>query len=168
MLAWYVALTIPNLSSIAERHLKQQAFEVFNPKEKLTKYLNGRSRVNIRQYIPGYIFMRFDVDDDCWFPINWTRGIRRLVAANPERPVPVSDEAMSILQERVGEDGFVYDVDPDESWLQVGVKVRVCNDPLMLGIVQSINGQRAKVMLPFISTKRPVDVGVSDLEAWAN
>lgn len=62
--------------------------------------MRGKKTEVERPYLPGYIFIRFDVLEDRWQPIHYTRGIKELIRATPERPIPIADKAMSILLDR--------------------------------------------------------------------
>jgi len=128
MLAWYVALTRPSQSRLAEEHLRLQGFEFFNPKIVVTQIVRGAKRVSIRQYVPGYIFLHFDAEADWWYPITGTRGIRRLISATPLKPIPISDFAMRPMLTRCDADGIVREAEVDSALQWLGKTVRVVGD----------------------------------------
>lgn len=163
-------MTRPGYSFIAEDHLREQGFDVFNPKVRIDRIRRGRRIAPlIRPYIPGYMFVRFDVETDCWYPVNWTRGIRRLISASPERPIPVRDIVIQLLRERCSGQDFVIpcEVDAALEWLRVGRTVRIGSGPFegRTGKVHWTNGDRVRVILSFLNSARPVEMRASMLEA---
>jgi transcription antitermination factor NusG len=131
--------------------------------------VRGREFNSLKLYIPGYIFVRFDVEADEWFPINWTRGIRHLISASPEKPIPVRDILMSLLLDRCDEDGYVLEKEADQAleWLRVGRRVRVNKGACegLSGVVTWKDGDRVKLLLSFLGSTRPVEVHAKSLEA---
>lgn len=167
--SWFVAMTRPGYSFLAEAHLREQGFEVFNPKIKVERIRRGRRLAPlIRQYLPGYIFVRFDAATDCWYPVNWTRGVRRLISAAPDRPIPIRSLVIQLLQERC--DGeFVIPCEADRAlhWLQIGRTVRISKGAFegRTGRISWTSGDRVRVILSFLGSTRPVEVHAAMLEA---
>lgn len=139
MHAWYVAATLPGEGLRAEEHLDRQGFQSFNPLCATTKIVRGARVIRQTPYIPGYIFVRFDVHEDPWRKIYSTRGIKTLLGGNPERPTPVREDAMAILLDKCN--GKIVKAEHVDAALSrivpVGSTVRIVEGPF--------NGHEAKV-----------------------
>jgi transcriptional antiterminator RfaH len=71
---------------------------------------------------PRYIFARFSVTRSL-HKISFTRGVQRVVSFD-EKPTPIDDEVIALLQARVDTDGFMRTGEP----LRHGDKVRARMD----------------------------------------
>lgn len=166
---WYVAMTRPGAGKLAELCLLRQDFEVFNPKIRIRHVSRGREWFSERHYLPGYLFIAFDVEADEWRPINWTWGIRHLISAVPERPTPMRDVAMRVLLDRCDGNGYVLEEEADQAleWLRVGRQVKITQGAMAgcNGVVKWKDGDRLKVLLSFLGSTRPVEVRAKSLEA---
>jgi len=130
--------------------------------------VRGVRRTAIRQYVPGYIFIRFDAEQDWWYPISGTRGIRRLISAAPMRPIPISDDAMEVMLQRCDAHDFVIPDKVDKSLMWLGQLVRVRVGPFenRYGRVEWSNGDRVRVVLSFLNSARPVEMQTTDIECF--
>lgn len=84
--------------------------------------------IHERQYICGYIFVNFDVEETPWRYINDQPGVQRLLSTGPECPTRISDEVMAILLGRCSRDGIVDAEEVDDAlarFVPVGAKVRI-------------------------------------------
>jgi len=114
MLAWHVAQTEAFKGRIAEEEVRNLGFEVFNPKIRNEhKNRRGLVRKTEAHYIPGYLFARFDVEEDHWERINTRRGIKQLMRMSSEKPATISDEALAPLLGICCE-GYVIEAKADE------------------------------------------------------
>lgn len=161
MLAWHVAVTKPFAELVAERQLaKQPQFQPFNPKVQITKVVRNREHVIRAPYIPGYIFVRFDVDDDRWKTINTTRGIHQLMLAAPDKPATVRDEAMAVLLDRCSGSDIVSASVVDHALAKlIPVGAMVTLKPLDLdGTVELSQNDRLTIVMSFLGALRRVTV----------
>jgi transcriptional antiterminator RfaH len=151
-LNWHVASVKPFHEMIAEQGLRDKGFQPFNPKVYSQRVVRGQRTWTERPYIPGYIFIRFDPDEDLHWPkINYVRGIQSLMYAASERPAPIKDAAMSVLLERCNGDRVkAEDLDIALSRvIPIGAMVRV-NDGAFEGFTGKVawsERERVKVVL---------------------
>jgi transcriptional antiterminator RfaH len=169
MFAWHVALTLPFQELIAERNLARQEFQPFNPKIVITKTIRNRDHTIRAPYIPGYIFIRFEDDDDRWRAINQTRGVRQLMLAAPERPAIVREDAMAILIDRCSGSDVVSPTQVDTALAKlvpVGAAVRISAGPFegLKGIVRWSHLDRVTVLLSFLGAQRPIVVPANTVD----
>jgi len=137
----------------------QQGFEVFLP-----VYLHAYPRLGERllPLFPGYLFVRFDPDNDRWGPLMHSRGVKRLftnisiTSMNSTkrdygqiRPVPVSDGLIHTLQQQIIEP-------PDRPRVPViapGARVRVTGGHFQdqVGICAWSSAKRVALLLQVMS-----------------
>lgn len=135
---WYVAETKPfPLSWVqAERELRRQEFSFFNPK--VIQRQGACARRDRRLlYIPGYIFIKFNLDDR-WQAINSTPGIKSLMMfKSSEKPIPIESVVIERLmalcdyvEDKNGKkDWFVRLKQADEYLFAVGQKLKILVGP---------------------------------------
>ena len=97
---WYLIQTKPRQEARAEDNLKRQHFECYRPRRQPE---SGKGKTD-EPLFPGYLFIRLDSYLDNWYPIRSTRGVARVVAFGGD-PVPVRDELIEQLRERLAAEG---------------------------------------------------------------
>lgn len=151
----------------AERWLIDRlGFEVFNPKIRTQRELRrGRVVEGQRLYVPGYIFIRFDLEEDEWRPINWTPGIRGIMYAYDDVPAKVKDEALAPLLDLCAADGFLYEVEADAALFKVGSHVKVTGGPFASfpGVVSAATLKRLEVLVTIFGRTTPVSLRLKDV-----
>lgn len=164
MISWHVATTKPFSEMIAENGLRNKGFFPFNPKVYTQRIVRGARTWTERPYIPGYIFVRFDPDEDSnWPQINFVRGVQTLLYSASERPAPIKDAAMAVLLDRCNGDRVkAEDIDFALSKVfPVGSSVRLVDgafsqfvgkvawsDQDRVKVVLSLFGRQAKLTMP--------------------
>lgn len=144
---WYCAQTHWSSGLVALDGLVRQGFAAFLPR--IERELPDRTRV-LSAMFPGYLFVRFDRDQDHWRPIASTTGIRRLFGVSPELPVPVPPGVVEALIGRATRDSAVR-FEPHPSLLPIlpGTPIRVAEGPFadFEGICRMSGGGRVKVLI---------------------
>lgn len=92
---WYVVNTKPKNEDRAAVNLESGQFEVFNPKLKVRKFREGKYVPFIEPMFPGYIFVKFDFQND-FHTIKYTRGIKTIVHFG-NKVVPINDELITFI-----------------------------------------------------------------------
>ncbi len=166
-MTWMVAETHPYGNSIAEEHLRKQGYEPFNPQVRSQHVKRGALVERIRPYILGYIFVHVDDDQD-WRPINYTRGVKRIMYrdAPGQKPAIIPVPVIEALQLLCNDNGYIKQVEADAALMRVGRVVRVHSGSFegMVGPVTWTKGDRIRVMLSFLGTEREVGLGKSLVE----
>jgi transcriptional antiterminator RfaH len=106
-LHWYVIHTKPKQEARAESNLRAWNVEAFAPKIKEPRFKSytGEKTCVVKPLFPGYIFARFDADR-MLHKIHFTRGVHCVVHFG-EKPTPVDDEVIRMIQSQIAEDGFI-------------------------------------------------------------
>ena len=140
---WYSVYTKPKREDTVAGSLENAGIEVFNPRLKQKKYLQGAYRNKISPLFPCYVFVKFEPETTSHM-IKYTRGVRRIVGG--DIPWPVSDEIIDLIRNQE-EDGIVTIKPPQ---FKYGDSVAINDGPLsgLKGIFEKeLNGQERVVLL---------------------
>jgi transcriptional antiterminator RfaH len=140
---WYAVYTKPKREDAVAGSLENAGIEVFNPRLKQKKYVQGAYRNKISPLFPCYVFVKFEPETTAHM-IKYTRGVRRIVGG--DMPWPVSDEIIDAIRDKE-EDGIVILIPPQ---LKYGDGVAINDGPLsgLKGIFEKeLNGQERVVLL---------------------
>src|SRR3989338_5259965 len=100
--AWYVLQTKPQKEGLVCSQLQRmpEEFQVFFPKIRLCQ--------GVRPLFPSYLFVQMMMDEGLSHRIiKNTRGVLRMIGSRTDGPVPVADEVIATIQERIGPDGLI-------------------------------------------------------------
>jgi transcription elongation factor/antiterminator RfaH len=140
---WYAVYTKPKREDAVAGSLENAGIEVFNPRLKHKKYLQGAYRNKISPLFPCYVFVKFEPETTSRM-IKYTRGVKRIVGG--AFPWPVSDEIIDVIRDQE-EDGIIAIKPPQ---LKYGDSVAI-NDGLLSGLKgifeKELNGQERVVLL---------------------
>jgi transcriptional antiterminator RfaH len=103
--AWYVVRTHPKQEERAESNLLAWKLETFLPRLKERRGNSGASPCIIKPLFPQYMFARFDLGS-MLHKVRFTRGVHSIVTFG-SGPTPVAPEIISIIKDRLGDDGFL-------------------------------------------------------------
>ena len=153
--------------------------EIVIPTEEVTEYKKGKKVVSDKKFLPGYVLVRMDMDDDTWGIVRHTPAVTGFVGANGIKPVPLSlREVASTLKipkeyveeteeavEDGGEGGGAHVV-PEKPQididLEVGETVRVTTGPFadFTGTIDEINLDQAKlrVLVSVFGRETPIEI----------
>jgi transcriptional antiterminator NusG len=98
---WYVIHTYSGQEmrarqSLLERvkaHGREEAVkEIFIPEEKVVEVVKGERRTSKRKFLPGYMLVRMELDDELWHIVKNTARITGFVGAGTKpTPIPEAD-----------------------------------------------------------------------------
>src|SRR2546423_6241413 len=142
---WFALCTNPKQEDRACYNLQSWGVECFNPKikERRRNSFTGIATLISKPLFPGYIFSRF-APKTRLHQIRFTRGVHRVVSFN-DQPVPIDDDVITILQSRVGTDGFLSTGEA----LKPGDKVRIKGGPWqeLVGVVERDLKANERIMI---------------------
>ena len=96
---WYTLHTKPNAEYQVATALQQRGLQTYLPELETVNPKRGRLK---KPFFPCYLFMRVDFDCVGFSSVQWTPGLRRVVAFD-HQPVPLPDEAIHLIRRRLGE-----------------------------------------------------------------
>lgn len=104
---WYVVHTHPKQEDRAGSNLRSLGVETFTPKVKESRYnpYTGTPTYVVKHLFPRYIFVRLEAKNTL-HKVRYARGVHEVVSFG-NNPIPVDNEIISIIQQRISKDGFV-------------------------------------------------------------
>ncbi len=144
--------------------LQTKIGRVMIPAEPVTEVVNGKKRVVERVFLPGYVLVEMDLDNDLWHVMKNTPRVTGFLGTG-DKPVALSEaEVGSIL--------FRNDVSRDKPRLKIKFEknesVRITDGPFanFNGIVDEVNEDREtlKVMVTIFGRSTPVELEFGKVE----
>ena len=177
---WYVVHTYSgyeqrvrdNLTNRVEAlEADDRVFEVVIPTEEVTEYKKGKKTTSQKKFLPGYVLVRMDMDDETWGIVRHTPNVTGFVGSSGSKPVPLPlREVASTLKIP---DKVVEEVEADEAAaeparpqmeidLEVGETIRVTSGPFadFTGTISEINLDQAKlkVLVSVFGRETPLEL----------
>ena len=144
--------------------LQNRIGRVMIPTEAVTEITNGKKRTVERVFLPGYVLVEMDLDNDLWHVIKNTPRVTGFLGTG-DSPVALSEaEVSSII--------FRSDVSKDKPAMKVkfdkGEMVRINEGPFanFNGAVDDVNEdkQTLKVMVSIFGRSTPVEIEFSKVD----
>lgn len=162
---WYVIQTKPKKEGEARNYLSTKGVEIFAPLLEEFRFRNGRMNMERTHLFPGYIFGKFNLEQD-YALIRWGKGVK-CVLGYGGYPVPLTEEVVTTIKERTDGHNIVrlrQDFKPNDV-------VRIKTGPLkeLLGIFDRWVSpkDRVRVLLNLIGYQPAVEIHYSMLEKVA-
>jgi transcription termination/antitermination protein NusG len=144
--------------------LQNRIGRVMIPTEPVTEIVNGKKRTVERVFLPGYVLVEMDLDNDLWHVIKNTPRVTGFLGTG-DKPVALSEaEVSSIL--------FRSEVTKDKPRLKIkfakSESVRITEGPFanFNGVVDEVNEDRetVKVMVTIFGRSTPVELEFGKVE----
>lgn len=158
---WYVARTRPMVEHAALDHLRSDGFEAFVPCTRTLHARRGRREVPL---FPGYLFLRYDLEQEGSRPLRLVPHLRGLVTfEGVAPPVPdhvVEDLAQKVEQMNAGQGLWRRPRPGDQMTVAIG------RTQTMAQVVAQAKSPhaRVRVLLDFLGTRVPAQVSPESLE----
>jgi len=151
-------------SRIAAFGLQNKIGRIMIPTEPVTELRNGKKYTIERVFLPGYVLVEMDLDNDLWHVIKNTPRVTGFLGTG-DNPVALSEQEVSSIL-------FRSDVSKDKPTLKVkfdkGEQVRINEGPFanFTGAVDEINEdkQTLKVMVSIFGRSTPVEIEFSKVD----
>ncbi len=161
---WYVIKTKPLAEEDVRLRLSRANFEVFLPLIKTLIRSRTKPILKLKPFFPSYLFARLNLEDAKIFHmIKYTRGVRKILG-NGSVPVPIPEEAVHIIKERVNKNGVLE----QSLTFKKGDRIRIRSGPFrdLIGILEkpvSAAG-RVRVLLEIMKRTVKAELSCSDIE----
>lgn len=159
---WSVVMTQPNSELLAQRHLREQGFEVYVPLVLTTLVRRGVKIARELPLFPRYVFVKIV---DAFSKIRSTRGVTALVMSG-DVPARVGEGVIKSLRER--EQGGYVHLEPPPARFRRGQSVRIVRGSFegRIGIWDGqTSHERERVLLRLLGQVVPVELKSDALAA---
>jgi transcription termination/antitermination protein NusG len=144
--------------------LQNKIGRVMIPTEPVTEIVNGKKRTVERVFLPGYVLVEMDLDNDLWHVIKNTPRVTGFLGTG-DKPVALSEEEVSSIL-------FRSETSKDKPRLKIKFEknesVRITEGPFanFNGIVDEVNEDRetVKVMVTIFGRSTPVELEFGKVE----
>ena len=138
--------------------LQNKIGRVMIPTEPVTELVNGKKRTVERVFLPGYVLVEMDLDNDLWHVIKNTPRVTGFLGTG-DKPVALSEQEVSSIL-------FRSEAAKDKPTLKMkfekGEQVRINEGPFanFNGTVDDVNEDRQtlKVMVSIFGRSTPVEI----------
>ncbi len=144
--------------------LRDRVGRVMIPTEPVTEIVNGKKRTVERVFLPGYVLVEMDLDNNLWHVLKDTPKVTGFLGTG-DKPVALSEEEVSSIL-------FRSETAKDKPRLKIkfekSEQVRITDGPFanFNGVVDEINEDREtmKVMVTIFGRSTPVELEFSKVE----
>jgi transcription termination/antitermination protein NusG len=144
--------------------LKDRVGRVMIPTEPVTEIINGKKRTVERVFLPGYVLVEMELDNNLWHVLKDTPKVTGFLGTG-DKPVALSEEEVSSIL-------FRSETAKDKPRLKIkfekSEQVRITDGPFanFNGVVDEINEDREtmKVMVTIFGRSTPVELEFSKVE----
>jgi transcriptional antiterminator NusG len=151
-------------SRITAFGLGDKVGRVMIPTEPVTEIINGKKRTVERVFLPGYVLVEMDLDNDLWHVLKDTPKVTGFLGTG-DKPVALSEEEVSSIL-------FRSETSKDKPRLKIKFEknesVRITDGPFanFNGVVDEINEDREtlKVMVTIFGRSTPVELEFGKVE----
>jgi transcription elongation factor/antiterminator RfaH len=158
---WYVVATQPGREQVANRHLRNQHFEVFLPLRKKSIRHARKMTDRLAPLFPGYLFIQLDPSEAHWRPVNGTYGVKHMISGE-NRPLALPAGFVETLQANLTLEGSVC----HQPSLRKGDQVEVMAGPFATRVGELIDMDdrgRVEVLMRLLSASVPVKTTIDNL-----
>lgn len=147
--------------------LQNRIGRVMIPTEPVQETINGKKRVVERVFLPGYVLVEMDLDNDLWHVMKNTPRVTGFLGTG-DKPVALSEQEVSSIL-------FRTDVSKDKPRVKIKFEknesVRITDGPFanFNGVVDEVNEDREtlKVMVTIFGRSTPVELEFGKVEKVA-
>jgi transcriptional antiterminator NusG len=159
------------MSRVEALDAHDRIFEVVIPTEEVTEFKKGKKTTSQKKFLPGYVLVRMEMDDDTWAIVRHTPAVTGFVGSTGSRPVPLSIREVAdtlklpdqVVEELPGEEAPAAPEKPEiDIDLEVGETIRVTSGPFadFTGTISEINLDQAKlkVLVSVFGRETPLEL----------
>jgi transcriptional antiterminator NusG len=144
--------------------LESKFGRIMIPTEPVTETVNGKKRTIERVFLPGYVLIEMELDNQIWHIIKETPRVTGFLGTG-DKPVALSDEEISSLLNRSDE---AKEKPRQKIRFEKNESVRINDGPFanFNGIVDEVNEDREtlKVMVTIFGRSTPVELEFGKVE----
>ena len=162
---WYVVQSKPREEERARHYLEEKGFDTYLPMMEVVSVRGFKNVTSEKPLFPGYLFCRFEKEDESLAHVRWTRGVKKLLPESVN-PIPVENEVVQAIQSLQQKDGVIR-----QQPLQKNDQIRIARGPMknIMGIFDhwTSDDGRIRVLLNFVNYQATVELHHSLVEKVA-
>ena len=178
---WYVLHAYSGYENKIEKHIKKmmndQRFsdsilDIKIPSEEVVEVKDGKKKVSLKKFLPGYILLEMDLPDKGWKnvcgEIKKIQGVTGFVGAlGTAKPNPISTDEMRAILQKTGDLKATRHVKSKQVFT-VGESVKIIGGPFdtFTGKIDDVNAEKGKlrVVVGIFGRATPVEVDFAQVE----
>ena len=151
-----------NLESRLEGSVfKEVVSQVLIPTERVSEIKDGKKRISLRKFFPGYILIEMELTDEIWYFVKNTPGVSGFIGSG-SKPIALHDQEVQTILKQAEEK---KEKPSPRVIFDIGEGIRIIEGPFtnFNGTVEEVNPSRGKlkVMVSIFGRLTPVE-----LEYW--
>lgn len=171
---WYVIHTYSGYENKVKTNLEKRVetmemedkiFRVLVPEDEETEVKDGKTKVSMKKFFPGYVLAEMIMTDDSWYVVRNTPGVTGFVGSSGQgaRPIPLLPEEVDNVLKKMGVDKSNVQID-----FVLKENVRVSDGPFanFTGTIEDIDldKQSVKVHVNMFGRETPVELDFTQIE----
>lgn len=148
-------------SRLQESTLRDTVAQILIPTEKVSEIKDGKKRISLRKFFPGYIFIEMEMTNEIWYFVKNTPGVSGFIGSGA-KPIPLHDHEIQNILKQAEER---KEKPTPRVIFEPGEGVRVIEGPFtnFNGAVDEVNPNKGKlkIMVSIFGRLTPVE-----LEYW--
>jgi len=167
---WYVIHTLTGqeekVKTAIENKLKEDAFkdracQILIPTEQVSEVKDGKKKISLRKFFPGYVLVEMELDDELWYAIKNITGVTGFIGTR-SKPTPLLDSEVNHIIKQTEER---KEKPTPKVIFEKGDNVKVTEGPFInfSGTVDEINPDKGKIKVSVLIFGRATPV---ELEYW--
>jgi len=170
---WYVVHTYSGYEMKAKQalheriknaHMEELIEEILVPSEDVVEMKKGVKKTSKRQFFPGYILVKMELNEKTWHLVKGTAKITGFVGGSLNPPVVPEEEVRRITRQI--EEGTLKP--KPKVMFEKGEDVKVVNGPFSTfsGIVEDVNEEKGKlrVLVSIFGRSTPIELDFTQVE----
>jgi len=136
-----VKTTIEN--KIQDGVLKDKVFQVLIPTEQVSEVKDGKKRISLRKFFPGYVLVEMDLDDNIWYIIRGIPGVTGFIGTK-SKPIPLQESEVNHIIKQTEER---KEKPTPKIIFDKGDSVKIIEGPFVnfSGTVEEVNPDKGKI-----------------------
>jgi len=164
---WYVIHTLTGQeekvkiaidNKLQEDALRDKVFQVFIPTEQVSEVKDGKKRISLRKFFPGYLLVEMDLDDEIWYAVRNVPGVTGFIGSKA-KPTPLLDSEVNLIIKQTEEK---KEKPTPKVIFEKGDNVKIIEGPFVnfSGTVEEVNPDKGKikVMVSIFGRATPVEM----------
>lgn len=167
---WYVIHTLTGQeekvrasieSHVQEGALKDKVFQVLIPTEQVSEVKDGKKKISLRKFFPGYILVQVDLDDEAWYKIRNIQGVTGFIGTKT-KPIPLLESEVNLIIKQTEER---KEKPTPKVVFEKGDSVKIIEGPFInfSGTVEEVNPDKGKIKVMVLIFGRATPV---EMEYW--